>query len=118
MSSPGPAGDGPPVTPDGARRLALALPETVEQDHHGRPSFRVCGRIFATQWDAHHMNVMLDEGGIRAAVFRDPGTYGDVWWGRRLRAVRVDLRRADAGSLARLLREAWELKAPARLLRR
>jgi hypothetical protein len=31
-----------------ARELALALPEAVEQDHHGRPSFRVAGKIFAT----------------------------------------------------------------------
>ncbi len=28
--------------------MALALPESVEQDHHGMPSFRVRGRIFAT----------------------------------------------------------------------
>jgi hypothetical protein len=34
-----------------ARRLALALPEAVEQDHHGRPSFRVAGKIFATLWE-------------------------------------------------------------------
>ena len=33
-----------------ARRLALALPDAVEEDHHGRPSFRVGGKIFATQW--------------------------------------------------------------------
>ena len=31
-----------------ARQLALDLPEAVEQDHHGRPSFRVAGKIFAT----------------------------------------------------------------------
>ena len=36
------------VTADEARALALSLPEAVEQDHHGRPSFRVGGRIFAT----------------------------------------------------------------------
>ena len=39
------------ITADQARQLALGLPETVEQDHHGRPSFRVCKRIFATLWD-------------------------------------------------------------------
>ena len=38
------------VTTDQARAIALALPEAVEQDHHGRPSFRVAGRIFATLW--------------------------------------------------------------------
>ena len=36
------------ITPNDARRLALALPEAVEQDHHGRPAFRVGGKIFAT----------------------------------------------------------------------
>jgi hypothetical protein len=32
-------------------------------------------------------------------------------------AVRVDLRRVDAEALASLLEEAWETKAPKRLLR-
>lgn len=30
------------------RRAALALPEVTEADHHGRPSFRVHGKIVAT----------------------------------------------------------------------
>ena len=106
------------ISRDQARRLALALPEAVEQDHHGRPSFRVAGKIFATQWDDEHMNVMLDEGGIRMAVERDPGTFEEVWWGKRLSAVRVDLRGVDAKTLAGLLEEAWELRAPKRLLQR
>jgi hypothetical protein len=56
------------VSPEQAQHLALALPEAIEQDHHGRPSFRVGGKIFATLWDESHMNVMLDEGGILTAV--------------------------------------------------
>ena len=36
------------VSLDDLRRLALALPEATEQDHHGKPSFRVGGKIFAT----------------------------------------------------------------------
>lgn len=31
-----------------ARRLALSFPEVVEQDHWGKPSFRVKKKIFAT----------------------------------------------------------------------
>ncbi|HZJ69955.1 MAG TPA: hypothetical protein VFF36_03425, partial [Planctomycetota bacterium] len=31
------------VGPQVVRRLALALPATVEADHHGFPSFRVAG---------------------------------------------------------------------------
>jgi hypothetical protein len=53
------------VSADEARTIALALPEVVEADHHGRPSFRVRGKIFATLWDHDRMNVMLDEDGVR-----------------------------------------------------
>jgi hypothetical protein len=101
-----------------ARRLALALPEAVEQDHHGRPSFRVGARIFATLWDEQHMNVMLDEPGILTAVQSHPDACSEVWWGKRLAAVRVDLPSADEHLLRELLADAWERKAPAKLRRR
>jgi hypothetical protein len=104
------------ISREEARRLALALPEAVEQDHHGRPSYRVDGRIFATQWDEQHLNVMLDEGGILTAVQADPETCDEVWWGKRRAAVRVDLSRIDAEKLRDLLTDAWESKAPKRLL--
>jgi hypothetical protein len=107
-----------PVSREQARAAALALPEAVEQDHHGRPSFRVAGKIFATQWDDEHMNVMLEEGGIRTAIHDVPQTCEEVWWGKRLAAVRVDLGRVDHETLANLLADAWELKAPRRLLAR
>jgi hypothetical protein len=106
------------VSRERARQLALALPEAVEQDHHGRPSFRIAGKIFATQWDDDHMNVMLDEGGILTAVHTMPETCEEVWWGKRLAAVRVNLACVDPEALASLLAEAWEGKAPSRLLRR
>ena len=104
------------VSREQARELALGLPEAVEQDHHGRPSFRVANKIFATQWDEGHMNVMLDEGGIRTAIHSDPKAFEEVWWGKRLAAVRVDLRRVEAETLRELLEEAWERRASKRLL--
>jgi hypothetical protein len=104
------------VSREEARELALDLPEAVEQDHHGRPSFRVAGRIFATQWDEQHMNVMLDEGGILTAIDSRPEACEEVRWGKRLAAVRVDLRRVDRQTLESLLADAWEGKAPKRLL--
>ena len=103
------------ISGEQARQIALALPEAVEQDHHGKPSFRVAGKIFATQWDEHHMNVMLDEGGILTAVEIWPDVCAEVWWGKRLAAVRVDLRRVDRRALADLLADAWEIRAPKRL---
>ena len=100
------------VTPDEARALAIELAGAVEQDHHGRVSFRVGGKIFATLWSNEQMNVMLDEGGILTAVGDEPGTCAPVHWGKRLAAVGVSLPSARSEYLAQLLREAWELKAP------
>jgi hypothetical protein len=95
----------------------MSLPEAVEQDHHGRPSFRVGGKIFATLWSEERMNVMLDEGGILTAVERAPDACESVWWGKRLAAVAVRLPAADAELLTELLADAWEQKAPKRLVR-
>ena len=103
------------VSVDQARSLALSLPETVELGHHGRPSFRVEGRIFATLWNEQRMNVMLDEGGIRTAVEGAPAACEEVWWGKRLTAVGVTLALADRDLLMDLLADAWESKAPRRL---
>lgn len=99
-----------------ARSLALSLPEAVELDHHGRPSFRVGGKIFATLWNEQRMNVMLDEGGILTAVESAPEVCEQVWWGKRLAAVGVSLAQADRELLRELLADAWEQKAPKRLL--
>ena len=41
------------------------------------------------------MNVMLDEPGILTAAEEHPDTCREVWWGKRLAAVRVELSRAD-----------------------
>jgi hypothetical protein len=107
-----------PVSADEARVLALALPEAVEQDHHGKPSFRVGGKIFATLWNEGRMNVMLDEGGIRTAIDAAPEACEELWWGKRLAAVGVTLERVDRAHLGELLADAWEQKAPTRLLSR
>jgi len=104
------------VSTDEARAVALSLPEAAEQDHHGRPSFRVGGKIFATLWSDERMNVMLDEGGILTAIESAPAACEQVWWGKRLAAVGVTLVRVDREFLRELLTDAWELKAPRRLL--
>jgi hypothetical protein len=99
------------------RELALAIPESAEQDHHGRPSFRVAGKIFATLWDEDHMNVMLDEPGILTAVQAHPGACTAFYWGKRLAAVHVELAAADEALMRELLVDGWEHRAPARLTR-
>jgi hypothetical protein len=105
------------ITYEQARQLALALPATVEQDHHGRPSFRVGGRIVATLWTDRAMNVMAGEERIRAVTADLPEVCTAVFWGKRLAAVQVDLALADGALVEDLLDHAWRAKAPARLLR-
>jgi hypothetical protein len=103
------------ISADEAGRAALALPEAIEADHHGRRSFRVNSKIFATLWDDGHMNVMLDEPGILTAVQAHPDACSEFWWGKRRAAVQVDLACATADQVAELLADAWERRAPPRL---
>jgi hypothetical protein len=98
------------LTPDAARAVALALPGAAEADHHGFASYRVGGRIFATQPDPEHLHVMVDEGAIREAVAEDPVACAEKWWGKRLACVRITLAQADPEQIADLLRDAWARK--------
>jgi hypothetical protein len=91
-----------------ARQLALALPDAVELDHHGFPSFRVAGRIFATLPSPDRLRAMLDEHGIRSAAANWPDSCREFYWGKRLACVEIDLGRADETLVADLLSEAWQ----------
>jgi hypothetical protein len=102
------------VDADEARAMALALPGSTEQDHHGRPSFRVEGKIFATLWTAKALNVMLVDDLILAAVATSPDVCSPRYWGKRLAAVRVDLDVADASLVGDLLQAAWSQRVPGR----
>jgi hypothetical protein len=96
------------VTAREARSVALSLEGSVEQDHHGRPSFRVNGRIFATLWTDEQLNVMLPGDRIEQVVAEEPERCEPVYWGKRLAAVRVHLPRSDAAFVEPLLAEAWQ----------
>jgi hypothetical protein len=102
---------------DTLRRIALALPEAVEQETWGTPTFRVRKRIF----------VMLAEGEReawvksthdeqRALTQMDPETFfvppyvGPSGW------VGVRFRTVDRDEMRELLTEAWRLTAPKRLV--
>src|SRR3712207_6473 len=99
------------LTPDGIRAIALSFTEAHEAGHHGRPSFRVRGRIFATLWTPTKLNVMLDEGEILAAT-QESDACSAFQWGGVPRGVQVDLERADEALVRPLLEEAWARAAP------
>jgi hypothetical protein len=95
------------------RRLALSLEGSMEQDHHGFPSFRVGGKIFATLPDDEHVHVMLAEHRIREIVAVDPHACEEKWWGKKLAALRVSLPDATKSRVAAMLEEAWSARRPA-----
>ena len=103
------------ITVAEARRLALALPEAVEQDHHGFPSFRVRGRIFATLPDDATLRVMLDPDAVEEAVAAAPEQCSVLRWGAKVSGVAVHLPAADPDTVADLLADAWRRRAPVRL---
>jgi hypothetical protein len=98
------------VTLDAARAMALELPDVVEMPHHGFPSFRVRGRIFATIPDATHLNVMIAEAGIRALAAARPEDCAERWWGKRLAALTIHLALAEEDLVREMLLEAWQHK--------
>jgi hypothetical protein len=69
---------------------------------------RWCG---ASDWPPFH----LHRGGAGQATGH-PSICTEVVWGKRPAPLIVDLRGADRRLLADLLRDAWEGKAPARLV--
>lgn len=111
MVLPQPPGLIPITTERTVRGLALDLSGAIEQDHHGFPSFRVNGRIFATLPRPDRLRAMLDEPGIRTAAARHPEICREYYWGRRLACIEVDLTVADAELIRELLTDAWECQA-------
>lgn len=100
------------MTPDKAREIALALPEAIEQDHHGFPSFRVRGRIFATLPDEATLRVMLDDDAVEEAVAAAPEQCSVLRWGAKISGVAVHLPAAHPDTVADLLADAWRRRAP------
>jgi len=107
------------ITPADIRVIALALPESVEADHHGFPSFRVGGKIFASlREDRPRIMVKLDPEDQHNFVLSHPGVIEPVpgYWGRK-GATYVDTSTIDQALIETLLRLAWSRVAPRRLTR-
>jgi len=97
------------VTTDTARQIALSFMGTVEQDHFGRPSFRVNGKIFSTLWlKENRMMVKLSP--IDQSVFNafDPTIFFPVpnKWGLG-GATFVELDKVRKDMLTDALTIAW-----------
>ena len=106
-----------PMRKDTVRRMALALPEAVEQETWGEPTFRVRRKIFVMFAEGQReawVKSTHDE--QRALTQMDPETFfvppyvGPSGW------VGVRFRTVDRDEMRELLIEAWRLTAPKRLV--
>jgi hypothetical protein len=98
------------MTPNDFRRLAVALPGTVEASHMRHPDFRVGNRVFATLGYPDETCAMLklkpDQQSILVAT--QPHIFKPVKgaWGLR-GSTYVSLDKADTASVENALSLAW-----------
>lgn len=103
------------MTAQDLRKLALALPEAIEQGHWGRPSFRVKKKIFATLPDNEQavLKLPLD---VQATVSAaKPETFSVGSWGHQ-GWTHVQLAAVEPDELDVLVTEAWRQVAPKRVI--
>ncbi len=108
------------MTENQFRRLALSLPEAIEDAHMGHPDFRVAGKIFATlraPEDGWAM-VKLTPDQQEAFVSAVPEVFVPVkgTWGRQ-GATNVRLAQAKETVVRDALWAAWRERAPRRLMK-
>ena len=107
------------MTPDALRKFALSFPETHEEPHFERTSFRVGKKIFATMTpDGREAMVKLpspdDVEGLLAShpdVFFSYGT-----WTTKNGALGVRLAKVETALLKPLVAGAWRGIAPKRAI--
>ena len=102
---------------DTVRKLALALPDAIEQETWGTPTFRVRTKIFVMFSDEQReawVKSTHDE--QRALTQMDPETFfvppyvGPSGW------IGVRFRTVDREEMRELITEAWRMTAPKRLV--
>ncbi|MDB5334558.1 MAG: hypothetical protein JWN70_177 [Planctomycetaceae bacterium] len=96
------------------RKLALALPETVEAEHMGHPDFRVRGKIFATLGpDEDWGMAKLPPEEQARLVQLEPDVYSPSSgaWGRSGCTI-IQLAGADKVTVKEALLAAWRKVAP------
>ena len=106
------------MTPKALQRLALSFPETHEEPHFERTSFRVKKKIFATMTpDGKEAMVRVASPELVASLLATHPeaffSYGT--WTTRNGSLGVRLAKANAELLGELVREAWRSVAPKRV---
>jgi hypothetical protein len=105
------------MTPAQFRRIALALPETVEGAHMEHPDFRVGGKIFASLTaDEKRGMARLTLAQQKRLVADQPEVFEPAAgaWGRG-GATMIHLRAARSSAVLDALESAWRNIAPKKI---
>ena len=104
--------------PDDFRKLALRLPEVVEQEHQGHPDFRISGKVFGTLgWpDSAWAMVKLPVAEQQKYTAAQPTVFEAApgAWGKR-GSTKIKLAAAAPAAVEEALLTAWRHVAPKRL---
>jgi hypothetical protein len=104
------------VTGDQFRSWALALPEAVEKETWGHPTFRVRDKMFATMTDdGSTASIKATLANQAELLATDPATYSKARYTGRYGWVTVTLTGADPDDVHPLVVDAWRRTAPKRL---
>lgn len=105
------------LTPDQVREFALAMPDAVERETWGHPTFRVHDRIFAsTSADGVVAIIKASKEDLAELMAADPETYDPADYFGRFGWVRAQLATADPDEIRDLVVEGWRRAAPKRLV--
>lgn len=106
------------MTLEQVRKIALALPETTEEPHFDRTSFRVRGKIFVTaRVGDEHVHVFVGDAHREPALALHPDCMEKLVWGGKVVGLRIRIDAVRDDDLQDLIMAAWSGKAPRSLLR-
>jgi hypothetical protein len=105
------------ATVDDVRRIALALPDTIERLSYGTPGFRVRDRLFARVRDEDTVLVVwvADQGEKAALIASEPEVFFTLPHYDGYPSVLVRLAAIEVDELTEVITDAWRVRAPAKL---
>jgi hypothetical protein len=103
---------------EAVRKFALSLPQVEEAPHFDHGSFRVSGKILVTvPPDQQHIHVFVNEASRDVALALYPQWAGKLFWGSKAIGLRIQLAKARPSVVEQLIRQAWDHKAPPKILK-
>ena len=100
------------------RELALSLPEAIEKETWGIPTFRVRDKMFAiAASDLSTVSVKSTHDEQHALTHMDPDTFSVAKFVGKHGWIGIEIERVDPDELRELVIEAWRMTAPKRLVK-